>query len=399
MSNGYDFSDDEEVLKEQREYAKKADEWTCLDEKAMAAELGTLNSRVSACAKQINGIMEENDYTKTYDMLRSLVMHDLSAEGWLFTFYDTNKDYFSNVVGDSHPDWLKGSNPETIAKYDAALKYYRDVQQLLKIRASLYSVLMPLKLAEGFKLLRVRVNFDEAGFVVDFYNKVNTDIQRASDFLNQDWDQLEKNAHLSKNYIDANLGKGLGGELEKGYRARRLEDFQGLVSSWGLLDAFVESADGHYSAKPDILAKASVIDRYTCQIAQTDNLKEPMQKTMDDCKKIIATDIAEAEKLCTTQAAQFLCAAFHTLAEAVSDFADSCLLTYVNFKEAGNMSPFCFMKKLSCLSNVKPIYGFHPNTVDPWDSGTYYKDLYTEAATALGAQARLFAYDHGTKFL
>ncbi len=54
------------------------------------------------------------------------------------------------------------------------------------------------------------------------------------------------------------------------------------------------------------------------------------------------------------------------------------------------------MKKLSSMDSVKPKYAFSTNTGDPWDSGTYYRDIYTEAADALGAQARLFTYDHGT---
>ena len=48
MPDGYDFTDDESVLEEQREYAKRSDEWINLDEKAMASELATLNSRVTA---------------------------------------------------------------------------------------------------------------------------------------------------------------------------------------------------------------------------------------------------------------------------------------------------------------------------------------------------------------
>ena len=57
MSIGYDFSDDEEVLREQREDAKRAEEWDSLDEKEMAGELNVLNSKVSACALQVSRMM------------------------------------------------------------------------------------------------------------------------------------------------------------------------------------------------------------------------------------------------------------------------------------------------------------------------------------------------------
>lgn len=130
-------------------------------------------------------------------------------------------------------------------------------------------------------------------------------------------------------------------------------------------------------------------------VSHTSEWKEPMCKTIDACKKILAEDIAEADKHCAIYAAQNVCGAFRGLVEAISDFAEMVLDTYVNYQKAKDVAPYCFMKKLSALSAAKPKYDFSPNTSDPWDSGTYYADLYTEAAKALGTQARLFVYDHG----
>ena len=64
-------------------------------------------------------------------------------------------------------------------------------------------------------------------------------------------------------------------------------------------------------------------------------------------------------------------------------------------EEAPGVAPYCFMKKLSALSTARPKYAFQPIVPDPRESGTYYKELYTGAAQALGSQARLFVYDHG----
>ncbi len=398
MPNGYDFSESEEVLEEQRDAARQAEQWDSLDEKAMSGELNGLNSRVSACALQLSRLLSDNDYVKTKDMLDALMLKDLSPEGWLYAFYTTNKDAFSKASGTARPDWYGGLKPEEKKKYDAGLRFYGDVKYLLDVGTSLYGLLQGLRLAEGFRLMRVKDNFDSAGFDEGLYKRVDADVKSVSDFLNRDWDELEKNSYFSKKYLEDHLSDLPRGELEKGYRAERLADFQSLVRSWGLLDSFVERPDGHYAAKAELLAKTGVIDRYTGMISQTAELKEPMQKTLDECKKVLAEDVAEAEKHCATQAAQFLCAAFQGLAEAVSGFAEACLQTYVSFKEAKSEAPYCFMKKLSSVSAAKPKYGFAPNTAEPWDSGTYYRDLYTEAAEALGAQARIFAYDRGATF-
>lgn len=399
MPNGYDFSDDKDVLKEQRDAARNAEQWDRLDEKAMAGELGGLNTRVTACILQLKRMLSENDFTKTRDMLEALLLKDLSAEGWLSAFYNTNIDAFSKAAsGGSYPDWYKDLGAEDKKTYDSALLYYRDVGYLMKIRGALYALLRELKLAEGFRLMRIKDNFEAAGFDVNFYSKINTDVQRISDFLNRSWDEMERNTARSQKYLENNLQRRPKGELEKEYRAERLMEFQDMLKSTGLLDSFLERAGGYYSVRSDLLAKLDVIDKYTYRVSQTADLKAAMQKTMDDCSRILAESVADADTNCTMQAARFLCAAFQTLAEEVSDFAEMALETYVNFQEAPGIAPYCFMKKLSAVSAARPKYAFQPDTSDPWDSGTYYKELYTEAANAFGSQARLFVYDHGATF-
>ena len=397
MPDGYDFTlDEDKEIAAQRRAAREAEEWLFLDEKAMSGELNGLNSRVSACALQLSRMMADNDYTKTKEMLLTLMTNDLGADGWMCAFYNTNKEAFSKAVGTDHPAWVNGLLPEEIKAYDAALKYYRDIEYLMKVRTSVDQLLRYLQLAEGFRLLRVKDNFEAAGFDVGFYNRINSDVQKISDFLNRDWDELEKNAHSSKSFLEANSSKLPKRELEKNYGAESILDFQSMVRSYGLLDSFVELPDGNYRAKPDLLAKTAVIDRYTYQVTQTADLKDRMQKILDDCKRAKAESIAEASQKCKIQAAQFLCGAFEGLVDAVSTFAEMCLNAYVNFKEGKAEAPYCFMKKLSSMSIVKPKYQFSPDTSEPWVSGTSYEIMYEQAANALGAQARVFAYDHGT---
>lgn len=393
MPDGYDFSEDEEVLQEQRDAAK----WGGATEKEMAGELGSLNTRVSACALQLSRMISDNDYTKTKDMLDALLSKDLGTGGWLYAFYSTNTDAFSKYIfSEERPNWYKELKPEDKKQYETGLTFYRDVKYLLNIAWSLFNILRDLRLEAGFKLARVRFNFESADFDSTMYKKVDQDVRTISDFLNRDWGELERNVHSSKSFLEANLGKLPKRELERGYRAERLADFHSLVRSCGLSDSFVEHLNGdcsYYSVRPDLLVKAGVIDRYTHEIAYMPELKEPMQKTMDDCKKVLSEEVAEADKHCTTQAGQWLCSAFQGLVQYVYDFAEARLLDYVNFKEAKNIAPYCFMKK---LSPVKPKYAFQPDSASPWDcGGTSYEALYRSAAEALGSQARLFAYDHG----
>ncbi len=396
MADGYDFTEDDEEINAQREDAKKEELWDNLSEKAMAGALNSLNSRVSACYKQLTMMIGENDYVKTKDMLDALVMKDLSTEGWLCTFYNINKDAFLHYNPKSKPTWYDALSAELKKTYDAGLVYYSDVKHLMVVGLSLYALIQHLRLEDGFRLIRVKDNFESAGFDVNLYKRINNDVARISNLINREWREIENSAQKARKFINDNLGKISSLELKKGYYAARIEDYRTIYRYSGLDDSFFASSDGeHYNPNPQLLVKADVIDRYTYRIAQTSDLKDPMQRTINECKRIRTEDIAEAEKACTTQAAQFLCAAFGSLTEAISDFAEMALETYVNFKEGKDIAPYCFMKKLSNLSTAKPNYGFNPNTSDPWDNGTYYADIYREAAQAIGAHCRLFVYDHG----
>jgi hypothetical protein len=398
MADGYDFTEDDEEIIAQREDAKRAEQWENLTEKAMAGAMNGLNTKVCACTLQLARMINENDYVKTKDMLDALAMKDLSSEGWLSSFYETNKEAFLGYVpGKTHPTWYDGLSAETKKTYDIGLQYYTDVKKVVIVSTSLYVLLCHLRLDDGFKLIRVKENFESAGFDENLYKRIENDVQRISNLLNRDWNELENYAQKSRKYLDDNLSKLTRLELKKGYAAARLEDFSTLFKNSGLADSFIAGSDGqHFSPRPDILTKAKVIDRYTNKIAWTKDLKEPMQQTINECNRIRTEEIADAEKNCKTQAAQFLLAAFDELLKAVIDFAEMVMDTYVNFKEGNSMAPYCFMKKMSSFSTAKPKYAFDPVVTDPWDGGTYIEDVYKSAADAIGSQARLFAYDHGT---
>ncbi len=398
MGNGYDFTENEdEVLKEQRDDAKAALEWDGLDEKAIAGELNGLNSRISACIKQLSKMISDNSYLKTKDMLDALMLKDLSLEGWMSSFFNANKDAFLKAASSNKvPDWVSGLYPEEQKTYEMVLKYFIDIKMLLELSTSMYMILQMLPLTEGFKLMRIKDNFDAAGLDEGFYRKVDEDVRNISLLLNKDWNWLEKYTQKSQKFIEDNLQKLNKKELEKGYREERRKEYLELVRNYALGNTFLETSEGHFSVRADILANAEVIDNYTYRVSQTKDLKDALQKVIDECNITASVEITDAEKYCTTQSAQHLCAAFRTLAEEISKFAKLAKETYVSFKEAKDSAPYCFMKKLSSLDTAKPKYAFSPNTSDPWDRGTHYKHIYTQAASALGSQCRLFIYDHGT---
>ena len=73
MGSGYDFSDCSDVIEEQREAARQAEEWINLNEKTMSGEINGINSRVTGCILQLSKMITENDYKKTNDRLQALL--------------------------------------------------------------------------------------------------------------------------------------------------------------------------------------------------------------------------------------------------------------------------------------------------------------------------------------
>ena len=397
MGSGYDFSDDDSVISEQRDAARMAEEWRNLNAKAISGELNGINNRVTVCILQLSKMISENDYKKTNDRLQALLFKDLGPDGWMWGFLKTNVEYFAENSRDKK---RTGLSPDEQELFDTVCKYYDDVDHIMNAVADIFNLIRMLPLEEGFKIIRLKDNFDEAGFDSELYKRVDYELERISMFLNWSWEDLEKFAYSSREFLDNNIGKLGSRELDKQYRARRMADYQNLVLSHGLGKSFTASPDGHFYAKPDILAMTGVVDDYTARVAWTaDDIKGKLQATINESKKAREGALATADKLCVTQAGRFLQAAFDELVKAISDFAEMALDVYGNFKEGNSAAPYCFMKKLSAISSVKPKYDFYPNVGDPWDSGTYYRDIYTEGASALGAQARLFAYDHGTIIL
>jgi hypothetical protein len=292
----------------------------------------------------------------------------------------------------------KGLRPEEKEQYEAVCKFYEDTYYLLNASAEIYNLIRMVPLEEGFRIIRLKDSFEEAGFDEGLYKRVDSELEKISVLLNLSWDELERGTEMSKRFVEENIQTLSKKELEQKYRKVRMYEYKQRLKNLGLLDSFYDLSDGHYAAKPYILAVTGVIDNYTARIAQTEGINDKLQATVNACKKAREGAIADAEKNCVTQAARFLCAAFDELVKAIADFAEMALEVYVNFKEGNSTAPYCFMKKLSSLSSVKPKYSFSPNVGDPWDSGTYYRDIYTEAADALGSQVRLFAYDHGATF-
>ncbi len=399
MNDGYDFTLDDIEIQAQRDAAAIALEWDTLTEKDMAGEINGLNSRVTACALQMQKMLTENDYKKTNDMLKALMLKDLGAEGWLMSFYNANKEYFLETSNTGkRPDWVKQLRPDEQSTYDVVMKYFREVKQLLQVSTGMYMVMQILPLAEGFKLLRIKHNLDGTGLDESFYRKVDQEIKSVSDLLNKDLGELEAKAVKSKKFLEENISRLPKGELEKAYREERIKDFQEIVRSYPVAGSLYMQPGGYFKVSAETMAESMVIDKYTYQIANTNNLKDVMQKVLDEARVCKNQDIAGAEKNCVTQSSQYLIEAFKGLLDEIVSFAELSKSAYESFREGREDAPYIFMKKLSALGSVSSKYSFKPDTSNPWDSGTDYAYTYQEAAKSIELMGRAFVYDSGATF-
>ena len=177
MGNGYDFSDDESVLEEQRDAARQAEEWTNLNEKKISGELNGINHRVSVCTKQLWIMISENDYKKANDRLQALLAKDLGPDGWMECFRKANGEYFAF---EKRAEMKKGLRPEEKEQYEAVCKFYEDTYYLLNASAEIYNLIRMVPLEEGFRIIRLKDNFEEAGFDEGLYKRVDSELEKIS---------------------------------------------------------------------------------------------------------------------------------------------------------------------------------------------------------------------------
>ena len=399
MGNTLDFSNDTEfVLADQNEQTKQARQWENLDEKTVVAEIRNLNTRVTELALSIKKVVTDNDYENTSDLCESVYNYDLSGAGWLCSVYNYN---ISRMPGGwdtmSKPSWYSGLSPEEMNGYNTTVKYLKDLGYLHDASLDLFRLLIELPLLEGFRIQRLKMNFEEAGFNKDLYNRIDRDAGEMSRQLSQSWDGLEYKAQNAEKYLRDNLGKMSQQDLYRNYRQMRLKAYQDDFSHSPLSESFNTRSDGTFTVKPSVLAEMGVIDKYTEKVSNTTDFKDKLDKTIAKCKQIATGNLLICNKLCKEPECRNVVGAFETLIEQVQLFAEMSLEVYTSFRDPGDDAPFCFMKKLKAYGSIRGNYSFNPNTFtyDPWGGGTSFRDMYEQAAKAFGQHCQDFAYNHG----
>jgi|GEM_PF-1209302 len=394
--SGFDFTTDDTELIAQEEAARASELWENLSDSEVQAEINGLNSRLTAFILQLQRMVNDNDYEKTAEMCKALYTKDLGPEGWLGKFYLSNQNSFAQYAGGSaRPSWYANLSADQKKTYDAVLAYYGDAAALQDLTGDTWGLLRALPLLGGFRIMRIKDNFEEAGFTKAVFDKIDADLRAISDQLSQDWAAMDRNAERSMMYYDANKDRLPVEKLSYEYFHERYKDYSDNLKKSPIAASLNDRGKGVFTVRPDVEARMEVIDTYTTRVSQSDNLEDSMKNILNRTKKILSEDVPAAEKGCTTQAGQFLAGAFQTLAEAVSDFAEMSLEIYLNFRKGEDVAPYCFMKKLPSLGSAKELYSFTVDRSDPQENGTYFVDLYRSAAKAIGKHCEDFVFHHG----
>ena len=257
------------------------------------------------------------------------------------------------------------------------------------------ALLQELPMDDCFRIQRLKINMDEAGFDTELYEEINDHLSDAAIMANTDWGTLEGRAGKSVSYYRNNSGNQSADSFQKGYRSARLQDYIEELKRLDVYEVLENHGDERFTVKPAQMAKAGAIDSYTKKVSEIKGLDDRLKKVLDRSKRIMNEYLNENQKNCTTSSFKDLNAALQFLVEAVQKFADLGLTVYEKFKSGDGHDPYCFMKKLSNLSSFSTRYGLEPSRNDPQSSGTDYKGMYSVISSVITRHCREFVYERG----
>ena len=395
MADGFDFSNDKETAEMWEDIYDDADFWKKISEPEIVTEFRNFTNKISAFYKELEKMVEDNSYEKTQQLLDDLTSTRMGSDGWIGTFHDRNRGYFPASSADySRPPYV--TDPAEQKQYDMVIQYYQDLQMMTHIRQKLNTILLQLRLQDGFQVMRLVENFDEGGFDKNTYEDIEHDIKEINTRVNMNWDLTETIASKAKKYYEENQSKLGKSALNEGYRKARLQDYLDDAKDYAFYeDSFNSDSNGNFSVKPSVLSKMEVIDKYTRKVADLENVEDAMKKTIEDCNKVYTQYIQPFEKLLKTSAGIDLCANLHFLQDKIKWFATEALEVYKKFREPASDAPYCFMKRMSAIDEIKPEGWMSPERSDPRDNGTRLASLYKSAAAALTNHCKNFVYYHG----
>ena len=369
--------------------------WESLDEGAINAEIAGLSSRIEKLNVMLDRMVYKNDYDDTSKAFNNFWMQDLSMSGFVAAFYNSNKSTFAKYLDEnSAPPWYHNLSTEEKKAFDASQHYFGDAAALLKPMEDMRKLMMLLPLKDSFRLMRTTLNFDEAGYGRDLFDKINRDVEAVNELLTTSWGQLESRAFASKRYYDANVGSLGREQLNKGYREARLRDYDEEVKMSAAGKRFIPRGDGKFNVEAGFLADMKVIDKYTLQIAAIPNVVDDLKKTQEACGQVTA-EIDAAWKKMKTPLFKNLADTLDKLRRTIYEYAGGGINVWQSYRNRDDDSPYCFIKILPAFSRVQGSYGFNPRSTDPWHEGSEYYEIYQSAARALADHCKDFVYYHG----
>ena len=376
------------------------DLWENLDEKTLEWEISFTNTHISDFANHLARMVADNDYENTLQMCKNLWLQDLYHDSWIYKFHQTNREYFSKyMTNHTKPTWYADLPVDKKKAYDTVMTYYTDTFYLLQIMDVMFDMVTALDpmLNYGFRLQRIKMNFDEANLNETLYEKIGLDMADVSRHLNQSWDSMERDAHRAEIYYRDNAGRSSSKDsLNRGYRQERIKDYQDSIKRCHIYDSIVDNGNGTFSVKPGVMATMKAIYKYTGKVAQLDDFEDRMKKVNEKCKNLLTVELPKGLKDCKTFACRGVIAACMSLCEKAQEFCEVSLEMYDKFKEGDDDAPYCFMKTPDTFSSLKSNYSFGLyNWYDPWGTGANYVIMYENAVKSLNDHCRDFVYNHG----
>ncbi len=381
---GLDFSEEEGArlaaeMAKQWELDENPVYWENLDEGKIKDSVDAIVKRIDEYQKLSEGRRHGDSVKKALGEKRKEVLNDLGPAGWVSSFNNTNK---SSAMGNLSPTFYQGLSPEKRKSYDMVYHLKTDTNSLQATCDALFKAMSEFPLDDAVTVIQVKENLIGENYTKTLYEKVNNDVEALREFASGNgilsFPKAARFYRENKGSMDPEL-------LNKQYVRMKVRAFEEAFGN-SVLSSSITNRKGKFSPKQSVLTRMHTIDDYTYQVAIIKDLDTKMNKAMEQCKKIQSENIKWNRKECKNDVTKALIDSLERLSFTIEAMAATARETFRRFKEPATDAPYCFMKKLPALGNIGGVLdtlGFHPDTDDPMNRGTFYEEIYTEARKTL----------------
>ena len=393
MGEAIDFSDyDQEAIDSMKQVFSELEMWQFIDEGNIINELNGVSERINGFISQVIAMQTNNDYKKTDDLRKTILMNDLGPGGWISTFYMKNDDLNGDIPSDDFFNTLSGvlgDGKGTKQAFLTCKKYYKDIGELLKVMIELRGLLPWLPFENANALDMAVDNFKECGFDKQLYEDIDAIMYNADAWASQ-WIGSDRHSKAPKaeKFYQENVGKLSKSSLRDGYRKKRRETFlESAKNQWFVQRGFRFTSEGVFSVSPEMDAKTEIIDDYTIEIAQmksNSDYKGQCELAIKECKRIQNEVLTEARKKTSAlTAVQNLLGTCEMTVRHLQRYFENHLETYKLFTDGNSNAPYCYMKYPRTIADKTYICGGLVKDGDPQDKGTRLRNAFTNVAKGL----------------